>query len=127
MSSASLAFSSLFEKENCLLLNNSFSATCRDCFARLKLFFKSVSSICINKSPELILSLLFTIIFLTTPSNGAVINLGLLGTTSTGAVLVILIGITKINIMDKIMIHDRLPVKFFFKKSLIEKSVKKVL
>ena len=86
-----------------------------------------MSSIWINKSPELILSLLFTIIFLTTPSNGAVINLGLLGTTSTGAVLVILIGIIDINIIAKIIIHDLFPVKFFLKKSLIEKSAKKVL
>ena len=50
-----------------------------------------------SKSPELIWSLLFTTIFLTTPSNGEVINIGFLGMTSTGAVLVNFIGIIEIT------------------------------
>ena len=61
--------------------------------------------------------------FFTTPSKGAVTNFGLEGTTSTGAVLFILIGIIEIiiNIMavnqkllpPKIVLKNRLTLKFF--------------
>ena len=66
-------------------------------------------------------------IFFTTLLNGAVTNLGFLATTSTGAVLLILIGITDIKMIDKIIIQDFFPVKYFLKKSLIIKSLKKEL
>ena len=55
------------------------------------------------------------------------IKIGFFGTTSTGAVLVILIGIIETSIIIIITIHALDPTKYFFKKFLIEKSVRNEL